>query len=85
MNRAEIFEAFRYCITEPGCAGCPREETCRNASWGHHEVGIDKILAMDVLNVLKEDEKMFMKHYEQGRHDEAGIRDGTIMQTFSPD
>ena len=30
-------------------------------------------------------EEIYMKHYMQGRHDEAGIRDGTIMQTFSPD
>ena len=30
-------------------------------------------------------EEIYMKHYRQGRHDEAGLRDGTIMQTFSPD
>ena len=28
---------------------------------------------------------MYMEHYKRGREDEAGLRDGTIMQTFSPD
>ena len=28
---------------------------------------------------------MYMEHYKRGREDEAGLRDGTIMQTFSPE
>ena len=27
----------------------------------------------------------YMEGYKNGRADEAGLRDGTIMQTFSPD
>lgn len=29
--------------------------------------------------------RFYMEHYIRGREDEAGLRDGTIMQTFSPD
>lgn len=39
----------------------------------------------DAIEMLEHDEKMFMSHYIQGRHDETGLRDGTIMQTHSPD
>ena len=30
-------------------------------------------------------EDVIMKHYTQGRKDEAAIRDGRLMQSFSPD
>lgn len=33
----------------------------------------------------KEIEKNYMKHYEQGRKDERAEREGSLMQTFSPD
>ena len=47
----------------------------------------DEVIAWidDAIEMLEHDEKMFMRHYIQGRHDEAGLRDGTIMQTNSPD
>ena len=32
-----------------------------------------------------EQSRLYMEHYKRGREDEAGLRDGTIMQTFSPD
>ena len=43
------------------------------------------VLASDAYWLLRSDEAMFQKHYEQGRYDEAHKDDGTIMQTFSPD
>lgn len=30
-------------------------------------------------------EDVYMEIYKHGREDEAGLRDGTILQTFSPD
>lgn len=52
MEKEQIFEALRFCITEPGCGGCPREPECRTTGWD--EVGIPKVLALDVLNAMRD-------------------------------
>lgn len=46
-------------------------------------------LADDILSLLKEQDEL-LKHeywrgYNNGRADERGLQEGTIMQTFSPD
>lgn len=34
---------------------------------------------------LEDAEEVYMKHYKQGRLDEAAEREGRLMQAFSPD
>ncbi len=52
-------------------------------------VTIPKLTAERAVSLLKEQEPMLRKEYERGykngRADEAGLRDGTIMQAFNPD
>ena len=48
-----------------------------------------RILEADALALLKEQDEL-LKHeywrgYNNGRADERGLQEGTIMQTFSPD
>ena len=53
------------------------------------ETGCVKTLAKDTFAMLKEQDEL-LKHeywrgYNNGRADERGLQEGTIMQTFSPD
>lgn len=58
----DLFEAFRFCITDNGCKGCPREETCKIRV---DYVPVSKVLALDVLNRLKEQEAMNVDTFMQ--------------------
>ena len=52
-NREKVFEAFRNCITEPKCKDCPWEQ-CEQ--FNQKKVEIPVTLALDVINLLKEQE-----------------------------
>ena len=52
-DREKVFDAFRNCITEPKCKDCPWEN-CEQ--FNQKEVSIPVTLALDVLNLLKEQE-----------------------------
>ena len=49
----KVFDAFRNCITEPKCKDCPWEQ-CEQ--FNQKKVSIPATLALDVLNLLKEQE-----------------------------
>lgn len=49
MNTDKVFEMFRYCITEPGCGGCPRAQ-CYTLN--NRKVEIPADLALDVCDLL---------------------------------
>ena len=53
-DREKVFDAFRNCITEPKCKDCPWEQ-CEQ--FNQKKVSIPATLALDVLNLLKEQEK----------------------------
>lgn len=53
-DREKIFDAFRNCITEPKCRDCPWEQ-CEQ--FNQKKVSIPVTLALDVLNLLKEQEE----------------------------
>lgn len=53
MDREKVFEAFRNCITEPKCRDCPWEQ-CEQ--FNQKKVEIPVTLALDVINLLKEQE-----------------------------
>jgi len=51
----EIFESFRCCITQQKCKKCPRAKNgCNANSTMGNGIQIPKLLALDVLNKLKE-------------------------------
>lgn len=57
--------------------------------WVDRSVGVHIDALNDALATLKEQGEL-LKHeywrgYNNGRADERGLQDGTIMQTFSPD
>jgi len=52
-DREKVFDAFRNCITEPKCKDCPWEQ-CEQ--FNQKKVSIPTTLALDVLNLLKEQE-----------------------------
>lgn len=52
-DRDKVFDAFRNCITEPKCKDCPWEQ-CEQ--FNQKKVSIPVTLALDVLNLLKEQE-----------------------------
>ena len=61
----DVFEALRCCVTTMKCTGCPREKTCGKTDFRKDNVTISKVLALDVINKLKElqeevDELSFM-------------------------
>lgn len=52
-------------------------------------IKISLVCIEDILELLKEQDEL-LKHeywrgYNNGRADERGLQEGTIMQTFSPD
>lgn len=53
IDREKVFDAFRNCITEPKCKDCPWEQ-CE--LFNQKKVSIPATLALDVLNLLKEQE-----------------------------
>ena len=53
MDFDKIFTALRNCITEPKCKDCPWEQ-CEQ--FNQKKVSIPLTLALDVLNLLKEQE-----------------------------
>ena len=62
-----------------------------NAAKGNYQDFVDLTVDVgeEILALLKEQEG-FLKHeywrgYNNGRTDERGLQEGTIMQTFSPD
>ena len=52
-DKKKVFDAFRNCITEPKCKDCPWEQ-CEQ--FNQKKVSIPVTLALDVLNLLKEQE-----------------------------
>ena len=58
MDREKVFEAFRNCITEPKCRDCPWEQ-CEQ--FNQKKVEIPVTLALDVINLLKEQEEWLRK------------------------
>jgi hypothetical protein len=54
-DREKVFDAFRNCITEPKCKDCPWEQ-CEQ--FNQKKVSIPVTLALDVLNLLKEQEPL---------------------------
>jgi len=84
MDREKVIYDIERCI-------CHVPDACRDCShYGHGEViGCMEELLTDALALLKEQDEL-LKHeywrgYNNGRADERGLREGTIMQTFSPD
>lgn len=59
MDREKVFDAFRNCITEPKCKDCPWEQ-CEQ--FDQKKVSIPATLALDVLNLLKEQEARIKKY-----------------------
>lgn len=52
MNRTEkLFDAFRNCITQPGCGKCVMFEECNHCE--SDTIRIPKLLCLDVLNEMK--------------------------------
>ena len=49
----EVFEAFRHCISDPGCGRCPRKSDDCSKGIGHFEY-VEKRLALDVVEMLKD-------------------------------
>ena len=49
----EVFEAFRHCISDPGCGRCPRKSDDCSKGIGHFEY-LEKRLALDVVEMLKD-------------------------------
>lgn len=62
-DREKVFEAFRNCITEPKCRDCPWEQ-CEQ--FNQKKVEIPVTLALDVINLLKEQEAKPMIENEIG-------------------
>ena len=60
-DRGKVFEAFRNCITEPKCRDCPWEQ-CEQ--FNQKKVEIPVTLALDVINLLKEQEA-YIEHLEE--------------------
>ena len=80
-NREKIINGLNFCTRTDGteCPKCP---------YWHDEDCVEALNA-DVLVLLKEQDEL-LKHeywrgYNNGRADEKGLQEGTIMQTFSPD
>jgi len=61
----KVFDAFRICITEPKCKDCPWEQ-CKQ--FNQKKVEIPVTLALDVINLLKEQEAV--KPKSKSRHGE---------------
>lgn len=65
-----VFDKFRNCITEPRCRGC--EGIPGVCEYDHQSVKIPKALALDVLELLKEQEPVSpirMHHTEHKQTD----------------
>ena len=57
----KVFDAFRICITEGKCTNtdCPYDNQCSEINaFGGRYVQIPKVLALDVLNKLKEPQEL---------------------------
>lgn len=65
-DREKVFEAFRNCITEPKCRDCPWEQ-CKQ--FNQKKVEIPVTLALDVINLLKEQEAV----KPEKEHSDSGI------------
>lgn len=88
MDREKIKKGFERCLSGKmpfGCGKCPYfgDEEYTDA-WSCR-----LSLMRDALELLKEQDEL-LKHeywrgYNNGRADERGLQEGTIMQTFSPD
>ena len=61
MDRKKVFDAFRNCITEPKCKDCPWEQ-CEQ--FNQKKVEIPVTLALDVINLLKEQEETICAYAE---------------------
>lgn len=77
MNREKVIDAFKERISSCSMIG------------DGFDVTLNWKLADDILALLKEQDEL-LKHeywrcYNNGRADERGLQEGTIMQTFSPD
>lgn len=53
MKYDDIFQTFRYCISDQKCKGCPKENSCM-INKKDQAIVIPKELALDVLNKMKE-------------------------------
>ena len=59
MDFDKVFTAFRNCISEPKCKDCPWEQ-CEQ--FNQKKVSIPVTLALDVLNLLKEQKARIQKY-----------------------
>lgn len=66
-NMEKVFEAFRNCITEPKCRDCPWEQ-CEQFNQKKTEIPLT--LALDVLNLLKEQQEKIEELESDKRWDE---------------
>ena len=55
-DKDEIFNAFRCCITQQKCKGCPRDKTCKIVDSQKDYVEISKVLALDLIAFIKDKE-----------------------------
>lgn len=83
-DREKVISGLEACTSIADGESCPKDcpyyqEVC---------YGYDQLMR-DALALLKEQDEL-LKHeywrgYNNGRADERGLQEGTIMQTFSPD
>jgi hypothetical protein len=88
MNKEKVIKGLEHCLSESEhiddnpCKGCPYFVSDQ---YGCERTQMEK----DALALLREQDEL-LKHeywrgYNNGRADERGLQEGTIMQTFSPD
>lgn len=80
-DRDKVFDAFRNCITEPKCRDCPWEQ-CEQ--FNQKKVTIPVTLALDVLNMLKEQESVKpMKRIEENEWTVCGFCENHIISKWA--
>lgn len=83
MDRENVIKALEHCKDNQ------HVNDCNECDYGGKTGMFCIRMIDDVIAILKEHEE-FLKHeywrgYNNGRADERGLQEGTIMQTFSPD
>ena len=82
-DKEKVIKGIECCKAACGAGNCPY--------WNGSMIDGSCMLKLhaDALALLKEAEKetktAYERGYRNGRSDEAGLRDGTIVQTFNPD
>lgn len=83
MDREKIIKALEHCKDNQYV------NDCNKCDYGGKTGMFCVRMIDDILALMKEQEEL-LKHeywrgYNNGRADERGLQEGTIMQTFSPD